>query len=421
MNTTHSLLTALATAGPPPGGWYLLHFPHAHLNECDVFIVPPFGDGRVVLHVSPVAPDAAAHFRTKTFNILITENRGVNSIGELEAILNYYFCQFDANDPGGPGLAGPWSVHHRDDEGVPLTSESGSPPGMKQYVDSIAVADAAPDRARYEAGLSASRFTHLEKAVFVSDPYDFTHFQRAAFGRLYFGNEFCEHLLPTISQVEQSIEFAMENRIGLTIVTPVFTDRGFADIEKILDALPAGAEVVFNDWGLVESIVRRNLIPLHGRLLCAIRKDSRISGELPESQYHRTHNLREPYQRLLMEKGVFRVELDNVPQGYEALHLHAGISASLYYPFVNTTVTRKCVFANAARNSKKSQVISRCAGFCGNRILNLEFFGKTETIKGNAHFFVNDIIPDFLSAWNVNRIVFMPLIPNHNQSRMRSE
>lgn len=297
-----------------------------------------------------------------------------------------------------------------DEEQFPEQAEGMQPP---PNLDSLEIPEQAPDIAAHTALLMSPRLSALEKAIYVSDLRDLQNFNAFPFSRLYFGNEYCEHLLPSRWQVERAAQLAIENRIGLTFVTPVCLDRTFPVVEALLDALPAGAEVVFNDWGLVESIAQRCLIPVHGRLLCAIRKDPRIASAVRGTKYHRTHNIQLFYQKFLVDNKVSRLELDNVPQRYE-LTLDSRLSASIYYPFVTCAITRKCAFANAAAGSVKYEVVSYCPGHCGGRNLSLDLEGESVLVKGNAHFFTNSEISSEIQKWNVTRLVYMPVFPNHN-------
>ena|GEM_PF-4523168 len=396
---------------PPPGGWRPANIRFLREGEWEITLSPSDSAGRITLHVSLKSLNRPAHLQTKSFNVLVAEHANISSITTLRTVLRHYFRLFEANDPAGPGRDGRQPNFGNDREEppqFPQHEEAMLPPAG---LDTLVVPE--PDNAHVRL-LMSSCFDGLEKAMYVSDPCDLKHFVSDIFGRLYFGNEYCERLLPSRRQLEWVAAFSAENNIGLTFTTPFCLDSSFPAVEDLLDRLPAGTEVVFNDWGLLNSIVQRDLRPVHGRLLCSIRKDPRIVADDRGRYYHRSHNIQSFYQAFLIENNVSRVELDNAPQGWE-LMLDPLLSASIYFPFVTCSITRKCSFANAAAGSVKYKVIDHCAGQCAGRVLSLDLDGKNVLVKGNAHFFVNSEIPALLQQWNVTRIVYMPVIPNHNR------
>jgi hypothetical protein len=251
----------------------------------------------------------------------------------------------------------------------------------------------------------------MERAIFVSDPLDLRHFVEAPFERIYFGTEFCNHLLPTTGQLQRVVEFAAGQNVAVTLVTPPFFDSTFPRLAGLLDLLDAGTEVVFNDWGLFDSIEERSLAPVHGRLLCTSKKDPRIGADA--EPYFRQTNLNERLQEHLLSLGIRRVELDNIAQGYD-LTLGESLSASLYYPFVQCTQTRKCVRFNLRGQHPKFQIADRCDPVCRGEVTTLRLDDAKVHLMGNAQFYVNDERPSDLADWNVDRTVFMPRFPNHN-------
>lgn len=253
----------------------------------------------------------------------------------------------------------------------------------------------------------------MESSIFVSDPIDLKYFYTTEFGRIYFGNEFCTHLFPSVKQLENVRSFARRNDVSFTLVTPPFFDGSLPRLVELLERIAPGTEVVFNDWGLFRHIVERKLVPVHGRLLCSVKKDPRIDPAMDFQEYFRSSNLIGPYQDYLLAKGITRVELDNVRQGY-TLDLKSAVSASLYYPFVQCTVTRKCIFYNLLEDNNKFKISDSCPVRCFNKSLKLFVDGSAVNVVGNAQYYVNDSRPEDPARWNVDRTVYMPRFPNQN-------
>src|SRR5512139_3761028 len=99
--------------------------------------------------------------------------------------------------------------------------------------------------------------------------------------RLYFGNEFCQQLIPRPCNLEEVLDFAASEELGFTFLTPYVTDAGLRRLSDFLaivaSALP-GSEVVFNDWGVL-SMLQDNyptLAPVMGRLLNKMKRGPRL-------------------------------------------------------------------------------------------------------------------------------------------------
>jgi collagenase-like PrtC family protease len=112
----------------------------------------------------------------------------------------------------------------------------------------------------------------VEHAFYISDPADLKYFHNSRFDRIYFGNEFCEFLLPSVEQLANVLEFAARSGVEFTLMTPPCAENCLEKCERLIETLPANAEVVFNDWGLPQAIRDAGKTPVHGRLLCKARK-----------------------------------------------------------------------------------------------------------------------------------------------------
>ncbi|HOO57508.1 MAG TPA: class I SAM-dependent methyltransferase [bacterium] len=256
----------------------------------------------------------------------------------------------------------------------------------------------------------------MEHAIFISDIPALKYFMLSDFKRIYYGNEFCEHLLPTPEQLASVLEFASENNVSFTLVTPILYEAGIAKVKKLLKRLPGGTEVVINDIGLIDIIKDTDLVPVHGRMLLASIKDPRIDCGTPFQKLFTAHNLQEPYLEILREHGIERVEIDNAGQGYD-LKTIKGMAISLYYPYVNCTVTRKCIYVNRAGKSTGKAgggFVVKCKRQCGGRIIKADIDGSPVSIMGNAQYYRNDSPPENLESTGIDRLVYMPVFTNSN-------
>jgi len=258
----------------------------------------------------------------------------------------------------------------------------------------------------------------MEYAVFVSKVANLKYCDQN-FSRLYFGNEFCQHLLPTPQGLEAVLDFATP--LEFTLVTPYITDAGLDQLETLFDLVwqkRPESEVVFNDWG-VFSILRQqypSFIPVMGRLLNKMKRGPRLMTVLDrvsrESQeYFRSSSLSVPlFRRFLLDNGVRRVEFDNVIQGVD--FNFEGMELSLYMPFVYVTTTRACL-VNACDIPEKGELVGIFP--CQRECQKYAFYLKSKVMPaalvrmGNTLFFKNEELPENLNQ--VSRLVIEPEIP----------
>ena len=262
----------------------------------------------------------------------------------------------------------------------------------------------------------------MEQTLFISSPSGLKYFQKD-FTRIYFGQEFCERLLPKKADLGKVISFSLNKHVPLTLVTPYVTDRGLVKLEELIRLFVQkmqGSEIVFNDWGVFQFIAenRLNVKPVLGRLLNKQKRGPRIMNIIdqvpPETRdYYRGASLDVSVTAgFLKKKGILRVEFDNLLQGLDMHGLNKEIKRSLYLPYLFISTTRFCLTANCDAGDTGVGVMP-CYKECQKYTFNLmNPVMKTLLIrKGNTVFAVNDNIPEVVSKGEVDRIVIQPEIP----------
>ncbi|MFH1775826.1 MAG: hypothetical protein ABH839_04160 [Chloroflexota bacterium] len=262
----------------------------------------------------------------------------------------------------------------------------------------------------------------MEQALFIAKVEHLKYYE-PRFSRIYFGNEFCQQLIPSVGDLERVLDFVGQNNLDFTLVSPYVTDRGLEGLEPLLAATAEGkpgSEVVFNDYGVWRVLKGRyrGLSPVMGRLLNRMKRGPRLMtviDKLPSStvDYFRSSNLAVPVLRwFLAESGVSRVELDNVLQGMD-FNLD-GLKASLYWPYAYVTTTRLCL-ANCGEEPESREKIGIFP--CERECRKYTFYLENEAMpvplirKGNTIFFENEALPDDMSGLGIDRIVVEPELP----------
>ncbi len=258
-------------------------------------------------------------------------------------------------------------------------------------------------------------------------------------GRLYFGQEFCEFLIPTPEEVVQAFFTACQMGWEFTYTTGYVTaaglERTVANLAALASECPS-AEVVVNDWGVLRVLGRDfpSLRPVLGRLLVKQPRLSRyvterppvlrtgIQAPLAEIQSRQIAALRETnlgiaaYADLLRRHGVARVDLDPVPQGLAPEALPQGVALSLYAPWTCAAASRTCRTAAVADPRRQTAMPgSPCSGPC--REVNRNRVGvacvQPILLRGNSAFVYNlTYVANYLDgSLPVDRLVFEPYIP----------
>ena len=261
----------------------------------------------------------------------------------------------------------------------------------------------------------------MEEAVYITKLSQL-EYVNPKFTRLYFGQEFCETLLPAPEELQQVLDFVQRKKLAFTWVTPYLTQAGLkclANLDKLVaDTLPQ-AEVIINDWGHLRQLklAGLNLKPVLGRLLTKQKRGPRTLKLLP----HFTPQALEHFQSIpahlphythwLKEQGFIRLELDNLLQGINSSG--AQLEASLYYPFAYISTTRWCLSNSCTNPQKPTHLITPCAQECQRFSFTLRHKEMPVPLylKGNTIFFNNPKLPQNLEELKITRKVYEPEIP----------
>lgn len=261
----------------------------------------------------------------------------------------------------------------------------------------------------------------MEQAIFITKVENLRYVD-SKYSRLYFGNEFCQRLTPSLEDFKVVKDFILKHKLDFTLVTPYVTNKGIDILRPILEYVIKNflrAEIVINDWGVLR-LLRREFNYSNfalGRLLTKQKRGPRIlnlKNRVSETviQHFQESNIDVPIlSEFLVNNGIKRVELDNLLQGIARENSY--LKASLYFPFAYVTSSRFCLTASSERGLSSFRSISSCNKECQKYTFRL--CHKTMPVdlflQGNTQFFKNEHLPDNLSDLNIDRIVYEPEIP----------
>lgn len=189
--------------------------------------------------------------------------------------------------------------------------------------------------------------------------------------RLYIGSASCARLLPEPSVLEALLDAAEEAGLEVTLLTAQLRPDGGASVDRLLEMLDhrgRHAELVANDWGMIERAQRhRDRVEIVlGPLLNKLRRDPRMpwsAGYAAHGDLLSEGNLNDPALRAFLEAlGVRRIEYETcarpirVPEGRHSLHL----------PFYHTNASAWCPLrAHCEGGSRGAQrPPGTCPGWC---------------------------------------------------------
>lgn len=220
---------------------------------------------------------------------------------------------------------------------------------------------------------------------------------------IYFGSEFCEHLLPSTRTLREVLARVQASGLRFALLTPIASPEVLHRLDALLPLLPDGAEVVINDWGVAELVATRfpALRPLAGRVLCRMVRDPRLDAGWAS---HCGLGLDSPaLQAVLQRLRIERVEID-MPLFADAAALgRVPLLNSVHLPYYCVAKGRMCRPGSLAiEGPERFAVGRRCRKECltlaattarprtdddwdtveiGNSIFGLHSAGMLETLK----------------------------------------
>lgn len=214
------------------------------------------------------------------------------------------------------------------------------------------------------------------------------HFFRKGidFSRLYFGQEFCQNLIPPADEIEESYYYSRQLNWNYTYVTGGYLveksiEKVRRNLDKLLEIGADDVEVVFNDWGVFRMLQREysSFKPVMGRIL---NKSTRLDlftmppNDLPilmaniqssvedihknQLEAYADNSLSNPsfYKRLL-EWGVKNVDMDMLPQGIKRPEDGWGMTLGLYFPWGFVATGRSCPTAGAVEQPRGYRMMEK--------------------------------------------------------------
>lgn len=197
----------------------------------------------------------------------------------------------------------------------------------------------------------------MERCLHISDITHLTFLQAARYQHLYFGSEFCEEAIPTVSEMRLVLQQCRHHNISVTWVTPCCTNKGIKRLAVLFAHLPKGSEIVFNDWGVLRLIREFQGVPVLGRLLVGAVKDPYLGPDGAQTDSARIKDINiadRGFQKSLLKLGIRRFTLDRAAlRSLRSCKVIKEIRAALFSSYSAVTTSRTCTAAINYRKQGK--------------------------------------------------------------------
>jgi hypothetical protein len=257
----------------------------------------------------------------------------------------------------------------------------------------------------------------IESAVFIGCGEEAPGSGRAPAGRIYYGEEACERLLPEPADTARRVRAWRREGREVTLVFPPVSNTGLDAAARILAALAKekGLECAVNDYGLLSLASRSAPRPrlVVGRILSRVL--ARNIHDL--ALYSRAEH--SDFLAMLRKLGVARFDFD--PFTLErAFPETLGFPMSLISPYALVSFTRRCALARCGNPDK------RPFGSCRRQCLESAFTVRNSALHGVFELVGNKILrcmePPAVLPDAVDRLVeYDPLkgLPGRDRKRSR--
>jgi hypothetical protein len=242
-----------------------------------------------------------------------------------------------------------------------------------------------------------------ENSLYVVNKKDLIHYN-PEFKRIYFGNEFCERLVPSKQDINYILNFVVKNSLNFSFITPYLSDRFLKRWVEVIKYLRKGDEIVLNDWGYLKALKKSyNYLDFNyslGRFL--LSNISYFNYEL---------------QQFISSMGILRVELECFYATSNKLDIirKTNLKGSFHYPYLFISTTRSCPVASCEKGDIDIDKITSCNKECQKYAFLSKTIKENNNLKlifkGNSCFAkITKITFDNLPS-NIDRFVYLPAVP----------
>lgn len=217
--------------------------------------------------------------------------------------------------------------------------------------------------------------TKMQITTIIKDYKSIEKLNTERISRIYYGEEFCERLMPSKDKVLEAKKEAKKFGINFSLITPIMTDKGLKNLKETIEILDQKDEIIVNDIGTLNLIHSEYQNPIIiGRVLGRnfIEMLGRFKSDLDTAEkYILTHSDR-----------IKIIETDFLKSNLITKDMSQRFNLGFYNMPFFWTITRRCAFNT---NSKSLDKFTMCKKECKNTsaIINNTCAEKDFLLEGN--------------------------------------
>jgi hypothetical protein len=226
--------------------------------------------------------------------------------------------------------------------------------------------------------LSAKEIEEKKELLF----YDNREIKKIVKG-LYFGNSYCEHLLPSPLDIAKAKSHYNDRHHNFVFVFPPIASKinRAKETFKTLKELQV-KEVVVNDYGMMYLALSEGFKPILGVNFTKTIKNTfvehKIATEITKEQFKNQKELVrhlefeiDSYREFLKSLGIGRVSIENIEFDESFLGKKPLLNIDIYYPYITISNSRACDIAGIYEDKRGYFAQKDCLKYC--QELSLEF------------------------------------------------
>lgn len=234
---------------------------------------------------------------------------------------------------------------------------------------------------------------------------------------IHYGNEFCESLIPSLSDLGYMLSRVEAAGLKLRLATPLVSNHGLEKLRGLFRQIPQGHEIIVNDWGVLRLLRHEfpSLIAIAGRQLCKAIKDPRLPS--PEWVSTSLPVFSDGLMSSLINSNISCLELDVLPFAEPAGFAIHNMKISVHAPYGFVYKSRICRIGSLHLNLADKFIPNHaCKKECLTYVCEMK---RTPALlrdemhtfeRGNAMFYrhsqrMADTLSKAIDAGTINRII----------------
>jgi len=229
---------------------------------------------------------------------------------------------------------------------------------------------------------------------------------------IYFGNDSCEHLIPSLEEIKEVFDFTKEKKLNFTLVLPPVSEFTIDKLEYIFQFLNSkNTEIVVNDFGALNlSLKYKNIKVIAGLTFSKLIKPAflEISNQNQKELITHAEVEIDYYRQFFKSSGISRFSFENIDIDYSFLNEKPYVNIDLYYPFIKISYSKACNIAGLFNNIQNYFPVEHCSAYCKDVAFDIKdvYFGIFQRYNSFYKLNQNLDLPKEVYSKKQNRLIW---------------